>query len=530
MRSIPQAMIWETLRRGSWKLLASVLAANLMPVLVLSALRMQGAVEPDDSSMIVMHFVMVQINAMIFGAAVFEAQGQPARLYAFPVTNASLVLWQMMPAMWLVAVESVASAAFLNAAFGLGWPLWGPAMFAAVAVATIQSMLWLGEKSAWLPWLLGLVGLVLGLWNKSRYGAMFSQPTQLWREVTPLDVATLMLFAAVAYVVGVVAVARNRRGDSLPAWGILAWCERVFDRTSDVDRAFQNPADAQFWFEWRKKGWAMPAIVGFCLVIGVSGWLISNRNPQELIEGFVAGGAMLSFAGFVGVFLGNAGSNDADFALGHFQATRPMTCPDMAKAVLKMSAKSVFVAWSIWAVAFGTVFVILFATRALPQPALPNKIGWWYFPVTLLGPWVVVTSFASISLTGRSQLVAKIIFGGLVVAFADLVFSKFVLPPQARSYFGQGMVVAVGGACLLGTAWAFMAARRRSLIEMSTIYFAAGTWLLLTVLSVSALLMLEKTLHPALPWPAYVFGVGLLALAVAPFATAPLALAWNRSR
>jgi len=57
------------------------------------------------------------------------------------------------------------------------------------------------------------------------------------------------------------------------------------------------------------------------------------------------------------------------------------------------------------------------------------------------------------------------------------------------------------------------------------VYVAAGIWLAL-----SSLVMLEAVLHRERPFPLYVLIVGLVALAVAPLAAAPLALAWNRNR
>src|SRR5437667_12048436 len=99
MRSIPLAITWEMLRRGRWGLIAAVLAANALPAIILTALCLDGAVDPGEPSHIIVHVVLVQINLFIFGAAVFAAQGTPARLYAFPVPTSSLLAVHMVPAM-----------------------------------------------------------------------------------------------------------------------------------------------------------------------------------------------------------------------------------------------------------------------------------------------------------------------------------------------------------------------------------------------------------------------------------------------
>jgi hypothetical protein len=78
---------------------------------------------------------------------------------------------------------------------------------------------------------------------------------------------------------------------------------------------------------------------------------------------------------------------------------------------------------------------------------------------------------------------------------------------------------------LAGTAWAFVAARRRALIGWATVYVAGTVWAALT-----AFVVLARVVLPAAPHLTFFFFICLSALVVAPLATAPLALAWNRNR
>jgi len=84
---------------------------------------------------------------------------------------------------------------------------------------------------------------------------------------------------------------------------------------------------------------------------------------------------------------------------------------------------------------------------------------------------------------------------------------------------------AIGTGCLLGTAWAFFAARRRYLIASITLCLGLGLWLILCI-SVGFMWLSRTT--PDLS--SIMLAMGLLTLPVAPLATAPLALAWNRHR
>ena len=526
MKSVPLAMTWEMLWRGRWGLPAAVLGANLLPAILLAALRYEGAVDSGDPSQIVIHIALVQINMFIFAAAVFVAQGQPSRLYAFPVPTSALVAWHLLPAMAVVAIESLVSTAVLNAAFDMDWPLWGPALFVAVMLASVQAAVWLTEKSAWVVVALGAVATVPALWFKSRYGATFSQPSRYWMEVTPAEILTMLVFAVLAYFTGVVAVARNRRGEALLSLGIVAWLDRLFDSAPDLGLHFRTPAQAQLWFEWRHKGWAMPGTVVFCSLFGFVAWLIFSRDAGDLFHGFVVGGGLLSAFGLIGgLIMGNSGPQDSNFEIGSFLATRPMTNTQLARTILKTAAKSALVAWIIWAMAFLALYLLLLACDLVPQTTIPKELGWWYFPATALGPWIVLSLAASIGLTGRSRPFLDLFLLSFAMFIILSLFSKFALSHQAQLQFGRGVVYTIAVVMVVGTSWALAAARRRSLIGWPTVYVATGAWVAL-----AAPVVLEWTLHPAAPLHIYAIVVGITALTVAPLATAPLAVAWNRNR
>ena len=525
MRSIPVTMTWEMLSRGRWQLPAFALAANALPVMLLTALRHEAGFDSDDPSILVMQLTLVQIQMFIFGCAAFDAQGQPSRLYAMPIPTSSLVAWQMLPSMVLVGLEALVSTACLNAAFDLNWPLWGPALFAAVGVAGIQAVMWSAEKSAWLPVAAGVVGAILGLWFKSRIGPMFSLPTHPWVELTPGDVFALLTFAGLSYYGAVVGVARRRCGEPLPSLGIIAWIERVCDPPPEVGAPFTTPEQAQFWYEWRKKGAVMPATVLFGMVMGLGIWVLFIRELKDLFEGFVAGGAMLTLMGFIGFVLGIVGPNDQTFEMGHFFATRPLTNTEMSRTLLKVLAKSVLIAWVIWAVPFLILTAVLFAKGAIPPVELLNDWGWWYFPMTLLGSWTVVSVFASLAMTGRSALLPQLVIGLFALSLGLGLFYNYALPVEARPNFNRGVGIVVGVVIALGTVWAFVAARRRMLIGLPTVCAAFSVWMVL-----SGLIALDWMLHPARPLLLGVMVVLLAPLVVVSLATAPLALAWNRNR
>ena len=113
----------------------------------------------------------------------------------------------------------------VNAVLDLGWPLWGPSLFLAVALAATQAVLWLTFKSAWSLFGFAAVGSVLGIWYRSRYGSAFSQPTRLWQEVTPGEVLTMLSATLVAIYGACVAISRDRCGEALSSPRLRAWAE-----------------------------------------------------------------------------------------------------------------------------------------------------------------------------------------------------------------------------------------------------------------------------------------------------------------
>jgi hypothetical protein len=473
-----------------------------------------------------MHVVIVQINLFLVGMAVFAAAGPVSRLFAYPVPTSSIVGWHLLLGMVVVGLETLASIAVLNALFDLNWPLWGPALFAAVAMAAIQAVVWLTEKSGWIVVALILPGAGLCIWEKSRYGPAFSPPTHYWTQVTPAEVLILLVVAGLAYWVGVVGVARNRSGEPPFSIGLTAWLEHVLSVAPRGGAAFGTPAQAQLWFDWRKKGWAMPAMVVFGLVMAGGIWLLASRDPRALYEGLIAGGALTALAGFMGGFaLGSVGHNDSDLQIAQFLATRPMTSTEMARIILKTMAKSVLLGWFLWAATFLALFVLLWALQVGFPLALPAPLGWWYFPATLLGAWTAAGILAAAVLTGRMGVVGSLFFGTAGLSLGLLLFARWALSPRAQEQFFQGILVACGVLLLVVTCWAFAAARRRELVGSPTLYAAFSVWVAL-----SAVTVFGGVVRPAPELPVYALAVGLFALAVAPLATTPLALAWNRHR
>lgn len=520
------ALTRELFDRGRWALPAAALGALAFPVIVLSALAHDGALDPQDRSMLLMHLIMVQMNVLAFGAALIGIQWKLADLYAYPATTATLVTWRLLPAMVAMFLETLAWTAAVNGMFHLDWPLWGPALASAAAYALVTASLWYTQGSRWMIVAFTVVGSIFGLWNKSRYGSIIPDPSHMWNVVTPVDALTLLAFTAAAFWFAVIGVARTRRGDPPFTSGLFAWIERLLDRApASPSRRFRSSAHAQFWYNWRH-GLLAPFFEVALLLVGLIVWLFTDWNPQQLVFGvltmapLILGGSLVS-----GVTFGNL-SPRGDLVIGQFLATRPSTTPQLAGSILRAAATSLILTWTLWALALAIAVgaLAIFGDRPLLSCDF-SDFDWRLLPAFIAGSWILMAGLISLCLTGRSQQIVQLFFVLFVGYISVMLLAKFALSPPAHRQVLHAVAAMTGVACLLITLAVFIAARRRGLIEPPTIWAAVAAW---AVLVIAASLL---TPHAAIASnTAYVFLFGGLSLAVLPFAAAPLALAWNRHR
>ncbi|MDB5342849.1 MAG: hypothetical protein JWP89_1226 [Schlesneria sp.] len=528
MRSIPYAMTWELLRRGRWQMLLAVLGANLLSLLLLMALRMDGPLDLDDPGLITMQVVLIQFQPLLFAVAIFASIDLSSRSYVLPIPTSTLVAWKMIPSMILMFLESILSALALNWLFNLHWPLWGPAFLSAVSLAMILAALWYAQGSIYLPFCVGIGGTIIGLWYKSRWGPIFTLPTHAWSSVSPLEAITMILFAVASYFVAVAGVTRSRRGEVLGADGAWLWLDRLFnwtfDTRADKELRFATPQEAHFWCEWTKKGWVLPAVVSCGLVFGLAAWTVFSRKPADMMEALIAGGGILSAIGMLGgILVGNTGPTDSSYEMGSFLGTRPLTDRDLSTTTLKVLAKSVLYSWLIWAAVFVVVTGNQWLSGQLVNSPIFQKLYWWYLPITLLGAWIANSVIASLSLTGHSSLWVKIACVVFACYVAVLLSSK-LLDYDSRAWLLGGLMVLTGIAASGISIYLVVAARRNSLISQSLMILGASIWVALSAV------IIAESFRSLIPPSAVVLMIGVASLAISPLAAAPLAVTWNRHR
>jgi hypothetical protein len=537
-----RALAWELFQRGWWRTLNALLAGLGVAVIVYSSVLQSGPLDPRSGRSL--HFVLVWIWFVAAAGAALAAQGDPARFYLLPLSNRVLATVTMLPGMISVSATYVLTAGLLNRTFGVGWPVWGPALLLPTALAVFQTASRIAGSAramriaAWIA-----VAMPLDWWMRGRYGGgSFLAPRWMWTTVTPRELLTLASIALGAFSMTVYCIRRDRRGD-LPLLALAAPRTAISRDTVRRELApFGSDAAAQFWFEWRHKGRILPAtfvIFATFLVIGFTCHWFEDRDYRLLHDFLAYGSGLVLFALLGGLALGHTDLATANPECGSLLATRPATNASLAGALLKVEAASLLLTVALWTGALAGSTAILYSHQGL-EPVLDlwtvhgkfgraaQALGLWYaLPLVaaiVLATWATLSLTTSVALAGRQRLIVTFVSAGIPVLLLGLYLTDReaaghpLLPDAAVQYV-------LGSLAAAGTFGSFAMARQRRIIRAATCGGALAGWLTLCGLALGVCLA-SSYREPA----PLACAAGLLALPLAPLATGPLAFSWNRHR
>ncbi len=244
--------------------------------------------------------------------------------------------------------------------------------------------------------------------------------------------------------------------------------------------------------------------------------------------------------------LGHRNQSASRLEFDSYSATRPVSDRLMSAAVLRTAWLAVVTAYGAGALCCLATTAWVYAQegraafadlpRMLPRDLSP--LGGWAAALacgaSLLATWTALCLSASTILCGRMSLAVRLLAGALIGVMAWIIIVKCLVPADIGDFLSAAGCAALAVACLGGTALAFAAAFRRRLISSRSIWIATLAWLLLCMIWA---VVWSLTTHPQavsrpvlLHWLALPLLPGLLSLVLAPLATTPLALAWNRHR
>jgi len=533
MRAPALALGWEFRRRHLWALIAMagyLLALAAIKLLFLGPMEPIRLDPPDGRAAVVMtpltatyFYLLAAFSFGLAGDLGARPSIYPARMFALPVRTAALVGWPMLYGTAAVAILWLVTALSARWPWGIELPLIWPALLAAVFLAWTQALMWMPYG---LP---GLRAIVTVPWLATLDAVALLAIHYRVREL--MMVAFLAPQLPLAYVTACSAVGRARRGE-VPDWrGVFARPARNAVRTRRRDH-FPSPARAQAWFEWRRHGRSLlamlwlakdaPAFVFEILFLALitppfmaacTAWTVSRPNPQV---------------------------RDS-YGVPPFIATRPLTSAELIAAKLKMAIWSTLAAWLLVLVAMplalewsGTWPLVTERARRM-NDAIGSPRAATVVLLILAGfivaTWQRLVQSLHIGLTGRAWIVKGsvlltltflILLGPIVEWIADT-------PSVQRVLWNALPLILAGLVALKMSAAAWIATRldRSRLLGDRAIVAGAACWVLAVLALYGVLVWFFSTPFVARSVLAL---IAILAVPLARISAAPLALAWNRHR
>lgn len=541
MRSPARAIAWEFGRRHRWGGAALAVYFALLAIVKLAMLASGRAVVFRDASSFALVVVVPLTATFIYLLAVFSFgfdgdlaarhSMYPARMFTLPVRSEALAGWPMAYGCGAAAALWIATRLCAVWPSGVTVPIVWPGLLAASLLAWTQALTWMPYPAR------GLRVIVAVLWICAIDATVLLALHVHAREWVML--ALLAPHVPLAYLAARSAVARARRGDGTPARTGIAR-DRA-GRVSD-SRRFRSAARAQVWFEWRRCGRSLPALVAMLLPFELSLLFIFRDTPALVLETLLFVLATPGFmAGFVGATAGTTPARrQATPGLSPFLATRPVSTGALVGAQLEAAVWSTAAAWLLIAVVVplalmrsGTWPVIadrlariayVFGTARTAAIALAGVAG------CIVWTWRRLVQSLYIGLTGRAWLVKANVFGtlALLVVCGLALWTVPTSRVLASSWDAFPVLLMVGATLKLTMGmWIVVRAFSMRLIADRVLAALTACWCAAVFAVYLAIVRFVDTAFV----PHYLLLLAaILAVPLTRVSAGPLALAWNRHR
>ncbi len=546
MRSPAVAIAWEFRRRHRWGLIALACYLLVLAAYKLLLLERGQPVTFDDEQSFAFAVVVPVGTTFMYFLAVFsfgfagDLAGRrsiyPARMFTLPVTSGALAGWPMLYGTSAMAVVWLAARFLVVWPSSLDAPWVWPALLAAAILAWTQAM-------AWMPYALpGLRVLITVLLLVS---IVVVTVLAIYYEASEaVMVALLAPHLPLAYLVARFALARARRGDA-PDWRqFSAWLGRITDLLPRRRDHFPSPARAQVWFEWRRHGRSLPALVCILLPFELFLLFLFSDTPVLVVEILI--GVLFTpplMAVFVAATVSRSSPDGSDsHELTPFLAARPLTSASLIAAKLKATIGSTLVSWLLVLIAIplalrlsGTSWVVTDGARQLielvgaPRAVVIGLLG---LSALVALTWTHLVQSLYIGVSGRAWLVKASVFVTLSLLTLIVPFIPWAIRNSREviaALWNALPWILVPLVCLKISAAAWIAIRLRDsrLLSDRSLVIGALSW----DVAVLALYGLLVWLAPTLLVRKYLLAlVAILAIPLVRLSAAPLALSWNRHR
>ena len=459
----------------------------------------------------------------------------PARLFTLPVTTAALAGWPMLYGTATMAILWLATRLVAVWPAGVHVSVVWPALLAAALVAWAQAL-------TWMPYgLPGLRVIVTMLWLAVMdtivlLAIQFDVPETVM-------VAGLAPLVPLAYLVARFAVARARRGD-VPDWrGTVARLGQIPAVLPSRRGHFASPARAQAWFEWRRHGRSLPALVGMLLPFELALLFIPGNTLAfvfVMLLGVLLTPPLMAVFAAATVRTANPHGRES-YGVTPFIGTRPLTSAALIAAKLKATIWSTLAAWLLVVVTLPLALhlsdtgplVIERARRVIEAVGTPRAV----LTLLLIGSGLIATTWKQlvqslyIGMTGRAWMVKGSVFLTLAFLFFLGLVAEWIIDNasvQSAVWDAVPVILAIlVGVKMSAALWIVTRLYRSRLLSDRTLVTGAVIWSVVVLALYGLLVWLVATPF----FPRYLLAlVAILATPLARLSAAPLALALNRHR
>lgn len=544
MRSPALAIAWEFRQRHRWGLIA--VAGYLLVVAMIRFLILEpGTPVLVDNVRFAALASVPLTTTFVYLLAVFSfgfagdiAARQsiyPARMLTLPMTTAALAGWPMLYGTAITAILWLAARVVAVWPSGVEIPVMWPALLAATMLAWTQALMWMPYG---LP---GLRVIVAVLCLAGLDTVVLLAIHHKVRE--PMMVAFLASQLPLAYFTACSAIARARRGD-VPDWrGMFASVRSIADVLIRRRGKFPAPGRAQVWFEWRRHGRSLPALVGLLLPFELALLWFANDAPAFVFEVLLI---VLITPPFMAALTAWPVSKPSphvrdSWGVPPFIATRPLTSAELIVAKLKMAMWSTLAAWLLVLVAIplalewsGTWSVVIDRAHRM-HDAIGTPRAVVFVLLVLAGfiasTWKQLVQSFHVALTGREWLIKVTVFLTLTLLFLLGPIVEWIIDSSSlqRALWDALPLIlaALVGLKISAAAWIATRLDRSRLLGERALVAGAACWLVAVLALYGVFLWFFST-----PFIArYVLAlIAILAVPLVRVSAAPLALAWNRHR
>ena len=537
MTSIIRAITWEFWRENRWWIIISACAILGLGRLVYdSELRHY---DPEHMSHLTTFFAEMIAFGMFLCLSLYNKKksrlGFPEHLFIKPVRMRFVASLRLgLAVVTAVSLYVVTAWVFLWTS-QVRWPIALPCLYLATCIVFLHAMAWSLSAVPGLQVIFSVMGyfVLCTEYYHSLHAHDFSGAPGLF--------IYMMLWTGLA-ITGAALDRRAQRLTLTALWNrILKTVTACLPWKTCTDA---SPQRALFWFHWIRKGWILPILSIFLMGLGYGLlWSVTWKEQAAFIADYFSAIFLVHVFAFpllIGLVMCQQETQNQ--GLPTHVAPLPVTNRDMLMAYFKASLASLTVAWGVFLtglcllqiclliVGKGSIsadlYTNLISMIQLYNPRLDSEANdlFQIRTVYFLIAWAVPGLLASMVLTGRRSVAAVALSCALLLP---------AIPAIARIMDAPGIVVkalyiletCLFVVCVIGgtiTAYVYGTLTRR----ISPYLTLAALLICITVNIINAEVIWQR--------PGGMLGslaeLAAVTLALAPLATAPLALAWNRHR